>query len=93
MSTSKIIVVFHSDDCSHCKEYIPRFRRVALQYRTRISIKSVKVAASNFKLLDRYKIRAFPTTCVLDAGEEVLKRREGAITDAAIVKLFEWACS
>lgn len=90
--SDKIVVVFHSDECSHCHDYLPRFRRVAVKYRAFVAIKSVKVAPTNFKILEQYRIGAFPTTCILDAKEKLLKRVEGAIDEAEIAKLFERAC-
>jgi len=93
MPGSKIVVVFHSDDCHFCHEYLPRFRAVAAKYRGRLPIKSVKVVARNIALLDRYKIEGLPTTAILEgADEKLVKKIEGAITNAEIVKLFEKAC-
>jgi len=91
--SDKIVVVFHSDDCPHCKTYLPLFRRVAVKYRPFIAIKSVKVIAANIALLDKYKIDAFPTTCILSAdSEKVLKRAVGALDERQIAALFEKAC-
>ncbi len=84
----KSIVVFHSDGCGACQEYIPRFRKIAAKYRGRIPIKSVKATAANIALFDKYKIGAFPTTAVLDDAEKCLKKTVGAIDDAEIERLF-----
>lgn len=95
MPGSKIVVVFHSDECHFCHEYLPRFRAVAAKYRGRLPIKSVKLVPKNLALLDRYKIEGLPTTAILDGAndEKLVKKLEGAITDAELVKLFEKACS
>lgn len=94
MPNGKIVVVFHSDTCTYCHEYLPRFRAVASKYRGRLPIKSVKLVAKNAALLDRYKIEGLPTTAILaGADEKLIKKVEGAITDAEIVKIFEKACS
>lgn len=91
--SSKIVVVFHADGCVHCREYIPRFRKVAQGYRGRVPIKSVKMTDKNFTLLERYGIEGFPTTAILNSDETLVKKVEGAINDAAIARLFERACS
>ena len=89
--SDKIVVVFHSDACHFCHEYLPVFRRVASRYRDRIAIKSVKLVARNEALLDRYKIKGLPTTVILDAREKLLKKREGAISKDEVEKLFQQA--
>lgn len=92
MPSGKIVVVFHSDECHYCHEYLPRFRRVAVRYRPFVAIKSVKVVAKNAGLLERYKIEGLPSTCILAADESLIKKVEGAIDEKAIERLFEKAC-
>lgn len=89
--SDKIVVVFHSNTCHFCHDYLPRFRRIAVKYRPFVEIKSVKLVARNEELLDRYKIEGLPTTVILDANERLLKKVEGAIPDAEIEKLFKTA--
>lgn len=89
--SDKIVVVFHADGCHHCHDYLPRFRRVAVKYRPFVAIKAVKLTEKNIELCDRYKIGGFPTTAILGPDETLIKKVEGAISEAEIEKIFKKA--
>ncbi len=89
------VLVFHQGaSCIHCKEYLPRFRKLAAPYKTRADIRSLDLNRADRAIQDvgvKFKIRAVPTTIVLGANDRVLRRKEGNIADAEIVKLLEFA--
>jgi thiol-disulfide isomerase/thioredoxin len=90
------VVVFHQSGCPACAEYLPRFRRVAVKYRAHLNIQTPNVDRSDKRIQDAaiaYKINAAPTTLVLDQNDKVLKRSIGALTEAQLTKLFEFATS
>jgi thiol-disulfide isomerase/thioredoxin len=89
--SNKTVVVFHSNDCPACKDYLPRFRRVAVKYRAFVDVKHVTLGPKTEKMFDEYKIRALPTTVILDANQKAVKKVEGSIDVGAIAKIFEAA--
>jgi thiol-disulfide isomerase/thioredoxin len=77
------------DGCPACHDYLPRFRRIAVKYRPFLSIKAANISvASNAATADKYKIKAAPTTLILDAADKVLKRYPGALDTKAIEEVF-----
>jgi thiol-disulfide isomerase/thioredoxin len=90
--SDKTVVVFHMTGCSACIDYMPKFKRVAVKYRNHVAIKHVHyTGGKDTEMLDRYKIRAFPTTVILDAAEKTITKVEGSISVAEITKIFEQA--
>jgi thiol-disulfide isomerase/thioredoxin len=89
--SNKTVVVFHSNDCPACKDYLPRFRRVAVKYRPFVEIKHVTLGPKTEKTFDEYKIRALPTTVILDANQKIVKKVAGSVEVGVIGKIFEAA--
>jgi hypothetical protein len=89
--SDKTVVVFHMHSCHACTDYLPRFRRVAVKYRPFVAIKQVLATSGNVGVLDKYKIRAFPTTVILDASEKLIRRVEGSLPVREIEEIFEKA--
>lgn len=89
------VLVFHqAESCGHCKEYLPRFRKLAAPYKDRVDIRSINLNRADKATQDagvKFKIRAVPTTIVLGASDKVLRRKEGNIPDAEIAKLLALA--
>jgi len=88
------VVVFHQNGCPACHEYLPRFKRLAVKYRSFLNIQTPNLNRSSRPIQDAaiaYKITAAPTTLVLDANDKVLRRRVGAIPDEQIEALFKFA--
>jgi thiol-disulfide isomerase/thioredoxin len=88
------VVVFHQSGCPACSEYLPRFKRVAVQYRSHLNIQMPNLSRADKRIENAaiaYKIHAAPTTLVLDANDKVLKRAVGALPETQITKLFEFA--
>ena len=83
------VVVFHMDGCPACREYLPRFRRVAVKYRPFVAIKAANVSrTSNHAVANKYKIDSVPTTLILNAQDAVLKRYTGALDAKSIEQIF-----
>lgn len=91
MKSDKTVVVFHMHGCPACSDYMPRFRRVAVKYRPFVAIKHMMLSKTTEAAMDRYKIRAFPTTAILDANEKLIKKVEGSLPAAEITQIFEQA--
>jgi thioredoxin-related protein len=89
--SDKTVVVFHMHGCPACSDYLPRFRRVAVKYRPFVAIKQVILSKGTEAEMDRYKIRAFPTTVILDATGKAIKKVEGSMPAGEIAKIFEQA--
>ena len=89
------VIVFHqSRSCSHCKEYLPRFKKAILPYKGKLDIRSIdldKADKANQDAAVTLKIRSVPTTLVLGNNDKVLKRKESGISDAEIAKLLKFA--
>lgn len=88
------VIVFHMRGCEPCREYLPRFRRLAVKYRSHLHIRAIDVSVADKRVQDvaiQFSIDATPTTLVLDEKDVVLKRKTGGITDKEIAKLFEFA--
>lgn len=87
--SAKQVVVFYQDGCPACHDYLPKFRRVAVKYRPFVAIKGVNMAKrESLAAADQYKIKAAPTTLILDAAGKVLRREEGSLDVAAIELIF-----
>lgn len=85
------VVVFYQDGCPACHEYVPRFKRIAVKYRSHLNIQVANLNRAVKRVQDAavaYKITSSPTTLVLDANDKVIKRKVGAISDAQIEKLL-----
>jgi thiol-disulfide isomerase/thioredoxin len=89
--SDKTVVVFLMTGCHACHDYLPKFRRVAVKYRPFVAIKQVTFNGTNGEIVDTYKIKAFPTTVILDAAEKAVKKVEGSVTVAEIEKIFKAA--
>ena len=89
----KQVIVFHQNGCPACHNYLPRFRRKAVKYRAFVNIQLANISRNQKALVaaDKYKVKAVPTTVVLDASDKLIKKIEGAIDDAKIVELLESA--
>lgn len=89
------VLVFHQgDSCPACREYLPRFRNLALPYKSRIDIRSINLNKADKAVQDagqKFKITAVPTTLVLGDGDKVLRKKIGNIDNAAIAKLLAFA--
>jgi thiol-disulfide isomerase/thioredoxin len=89
--SDKTVVVFHMTGCSHCTEYLPLFKRVAVKYRNHVPIKHVHYKGGSTTMLDKYGIEGFPTTIIIDAKEKLIKKAEGALSVADVTAIFEQA--
>jgi thiol-disulfide isomerase/thioredoxin len=89
------VLVFHqAASCVHCKEYLPRFRKLAEPYRRKVDVRSLNLDRADKATQDagvKFKIHAVPTTIVLGASERVLRRKEGNLSDVEIAKLLAFA--
>jgi thiol-disulfide isomerase/thioredoxin len=88
------VIVFHMCGCKPCKEYLPRFKRSAVKYRSRLHLRTIDVATSDKRIQDiaiKFRIQATPTTLVLDPNDKVIKRKIGGLTDEDIEKLLIFA--
>lgn len=80
--------------CDPCKEYLPRFKRLAHEYQSRLHIRVVNIATADKRAQDaaiKFKVKATPTTLVLDSQDKILKRETGAITNKKIEALLKFA--
>jgi thiol-disulfide isomerase/thioredoxin len=73
------VVVFHQSGCPACAEYLPRFRRVAVKYRAHLNIQTPNVDRSDKRIQDA--AIAYKINAI------------GALTEAQLTKLFEFATS
>lgn len=92
LKKSNQVVVFYQDGCPACHEYVPRFKRIAVKYRGHLNIQVVNLNRAVKRVQDAaivFKITSIPTTLVLDANDQELQRKIGAISDAQIAKLLE----
>jgi len=89
------VLVFHqAESCGHCKEYLPRFRKLAAPYRGKLDIRSLNLNRSDKAIQDagvKFKITGVPTTIVLGENDRVLRRAVGNLPDAQIAKLLAFA--
>lgn len=86
------VIVFHQTGCPACESYLPIFKRYAVRYRPFLNIQTANLSSGNREMLDaaeRFKIKAVPTTVVLDEDDELIKKVEGALSDMKIVKLLD----
>jgi thiol-disulfide isomerase/thioredoxin len=94
---AKVVIVFHMGrQCSHCVEYMPRFKAAAQKYKGKLDIRHVNVTQSVKavqELAAKLKITGAPTTVVLDEKDKVLKRKVGAVDNAEIDALLAFAAS
>lgn len=88
-----VVVVFVMEGCPACTEYLPRFQRVAALYHAHFPIYVLDAAADDAeiqRLADRTKVKATPTTLVMQRGPGVYKT-EGAVDDADIQGILQSA--
>ena len=88
------VIVFHMRGCGPCREYLPRFKRLAVKYRSHLHIRSVDVSVPDKRIQDvaiQFKIDATPTTLVLDEKDVELRRKTGGIDDKDVEKLLDFA--
>jgi thiol-disulfide isomerase/thioredoxin len=89
------VLVFHQGEtCPACKEYLPRFRKLAEPYKSKIDIRSINLNKADKAVQDagqKFKIAAVPTTLVLDANDKVLRKAVGNVDNVAIAKLLAFA--
>ena len=89
------VLVFHQGDtCPACKEYLPRFRKLAEPYKGKVEIRQVNLNRADKAIQDagqKFKIASVPTTLVLGANDKVLRKAIGNIENAQIAKLLAFA--
>jgi thiol-disulfide isomerase/thioredoxin len=89
------VLVFHQvASCGHCREYMPRFRKLALSYKGKLEIRSLDLNRADKSIQDaaqKFKIAGVPTTIVLGENDRVLRRAVGNLPDAQIAKLLALA--
>jgi len=89
------VLVFHQGEtCPACKEYLPRFRKLAEPYKSKIGIRSINLNKVDKTVQDagqKFKIAAVPTTLVIGNGDKVLRKAIGNIDNAKIAKLLAFA--
>jgi thiol-disulfide isomerase/thioredoxin len=89
------VLVFHQGEtCSACSEYLPRFRKLAEPYKSKIDIRSINLNKSDKLVQDagqKFKIKSVPTTIVIGADDKVLRKVIGNIDNASIAKLLAFA--
>jgi thiol-disulfide isomerase/thioredoxin len=88
------VVVFHQTGCPACHDYLPRFKRFAVKYRSHLNIQVANLARAEKRIQDAalaYKITSIPTTLVLDANDKVLKRKVGSLSDKQMEEIFAFA--
>lgn len=81
-------VVFVMQGCPACHEYGPRFTRAARGAGVAHRFIDVSGSARGRRIGDEHKIRATPTTFLLDDQDLIVKRVEGAISNVEIQKLL-----
>jgi len=85
-----VIIVLGQDGCPACAEYEPVFRRVAASH-ARIPIAVLNIdSTQGTALADAYDVEATPTTLLLRRPVGAI-RAQGAISDAALDRLFQFA--
>jgi len=86
-----VVVVFVMEGCGACKEYLPRFKKLAEPYRKAGLPILIYDAASKDERVqnfaDRVGVDATPTTAILKRGPGVLKA-EGSIPDEEIQQIL-----
>ena len=89
------VLVFHQGEtCPACKEYLPRFRKLAEPYKSKIDIRSINLNKADKAVQDagqKFKIAAVPTTLVLGANDKVLRKAIGNVDNVKIAKLLAFA--
>jgi thiol-disulfide isomerase/thioredoxin len=89
------VLVFHQGEtCPACKEYLPRFRRLAEPYKSKLDIRSINLNKADKAIQDagqKFAIKAVPTTIVLGANDKVLRKRVGNFSDDVIANLLAFA--
>ena len=83
-----VVVVFTIAGCDACKEFAPRFQRIAQHYQRQVPV--VMLDANDQRNADlgtRLNVTNVPATFVLRRPSGVI-RAEGAISDSQIAWLF-----
>jgi thiol-disulfide isomerase/thioredoxin len=92
----KQVIVFHMRGCEPCRDYLPRFEKVAQPYQSRLRFCKVDITKSDRRVQEaaiNFKVDGTPTTLVLDENDKILKRKVGNISNAEIEKLLKFAAS
>jgi len=83
-----VVVLFTIPDCEACREYKPRFRRVAQHYQQYVPILMVDANDPQYAALaNRLRVVDVPATFVLRRPTGII-RVEGAIPDSQIAWLL-----
>ncbi len=82
-----IVIVWAQDGCEMCKEYVPRFRRVAEMYAGCVPAAVFDVETVDDAWLAHFHVHHVPTTMVVRYGR-ITARRDAFIDDTTIVHLF-----
>lgn len=91
MSHPAAIFVFGQAGCSHCSEYIPRFKRLSAPFRGHVPIGVYDLAYDRHaqQFAERLGgIQATPTTVVM-TPRGALQRHVGVLADALVVRLLK----
>ena len=64
-----VLCLYHWKLCGHCIDFIPRWNKITSQYKDNIIIVNIELDAMN-KLLDYYKVQAFPSIILYKNGKK-----------------------
>ena len=85
-----IVVVWAMEGCPGCEEYAPVFKSVAPRYEH--CIPWVILNAEDFGVgADHYRVKATPTTMILQYGRKSVYQLEGAGTEEEVDQIFKYA--
>ena len=85
-----IVVVFGMPECEMCKEYAPRFRKVAAEYVGCIPSAVIDSETVDEYWLKYYQVKHVPATMVMRKGV-VTARRNASVSDDTIRHMFRLA--
>ena len=85
------IVVVHAKGCGHCREYLPRVRKIAEKYAACIPTVLIDAAEGDLQaqLATALGARVTPTTTLIRNGSPTPLAIEGNVKDAEIEKLYK----
>jgi thioredoxin 2 len=85
-----VVVVWAMDGCPGCEEYAPIFKSVAPRYEG--CVPWVILDAEKWaKASDHYRVKATPTTMILQYGRKSVYMLEGAGTEEEVDQIFKYA--
>lgn len=87
-----VVLVFTLSGCGHCREYLPRFQRIAAKYEHCLPVIVLDASRAQFsRPADYFRIIGTPATIVLRRGRGVVHKIDGAASDAEIERAFQVA--